>query len=50
MKKCRFPIMMTIDSRKTLVMKARQGRFAAALDEELPEDAIVLGMGVAPAS
>jgi SAM-dependent methyltransferase len=40
-----FPNYDDIDSRETLVMKARQGRFAAALDEQLPEGAIVLEAG-----
>jgi SAM-dependent methyltransferase len=40
-----FPNYDDIDSRETLVAKARQGRFAAALDEQLPEGAIVLEAG-----
>jgi SAM-dependent methyltransferase len=40
-----FPNYDDIDSRETLVLKARQGRFAAALDEQLPEGAIVLEAG-----
>lgn len=40
-----FPNYDDIDSRETLVTKARQGRFAAALDEQLPEGAIVLEAG-----
>jgi SAM-dependent methyltransferase len=40
-----FPNYDDIDSRETLVMKARQGRFAAALDAQLPEGAIVLEAG-----
>jgi SAM-dependent methyltransferase len=40
-----FPNYDDIDSRETLVMKARQGRFAAALDEQLPEGAIVFEAG-----
>jgi SAM-dependent methyltransferase len=40
-----FPNYDDIDSRETLVIKARQGRFAAALDEQLPEGAIVLEAG-----
>jgi hypothetical protein len=40
-----FPNYDDIDSRETLVMKARQGRFAAALDDQLPDGAIVLEAG-----
>jgi SAM-dependent methyltransferase len=40
-----FPNYDDIDSRETLVTKAGQGRFAAALDEQLPEGAIVLEAG-----
>jgi SAM-dependent methyltransferase len=40
-----FPNYEDIDSRETLVTKARQGRFAAALDEQLPEGGIVLEAG-----
>jgi SAM-dependent methyltransferase len=40
-----FPNYDDIDSRETLVIKARQGRFAAALDQQLPEGAIVLEAG-----
>jgi SAM-dependent methyltransferase len=40
-----FPNYDDIDSRETLVMKARQGRFAATLDKQLPEGAIVLEAG-----
>jgi SAM-dependent methyltransferase len=40
-----FPNYDDIESRDSLVMKARQGRFAAALDEQLPEGAIVLEAG-----
>jgi uncharacterized protein YbaR (Trm112 family) len=40
-----FPNYDDIDSRETLVIKARQGSFAAALDEQLPEGAIVLEAG-----
>ena len=40
-----FPNYDDIDSRETLVLKARQGRFAAALDEQIPEGAIVLEAG-----
>ena len=40
-----FPNYDDIDSRETLVLKARQGRFAAALDEQIPEAAIVLEAG-----
>jgi len=40
-----FPNYDDIDSRETLIVKARQGRFAAALDEQLPDGAIVLEAG-----
>jgi cyclopropane fatty-acyl-phospholipid synthase-like methyltransferase len=40
-----FPNYDDIDSRETLVMKARQGRFAAALDVQLPDGATVLEAG-----
>ena len=40
-----FPNYDDIDSRETLVIKARQGGFAAALDEQLPDGAIVLEAG-----
>jgi SAM-dependent methyltransferase len=40
-----FPNYDDIDSRETLIMKARQGKFAAALDEQLPDGAIVLEAG-----
>jgi SAM-dependent methyltransferase len=40
-----FPNYDDIESRESLVIKARNGRFAAALDEQLPEGAIVLEAG-----
>ena len=40
-----FPNYDDIESRESLVTKARHGRFAAALDEQLPEGAIVLDAG-----
>lgn len=40
-----FPNYDDIDSRETLINKAREGRFAAALDEQLPDGAIVLEAG-----
>jgi SAM-dependent methyltransferase len=40
-----FPNYDDLDSREMLAMKARQGVFAAALDEQLPPDAVVLEAG-----
>ena len=40
-----FPNYDDIDSRESLVAKARQGVFAALLDEQLPDGAIVLEAG-----
>ena len=40
-----FPNYDDLDSREMLAMKARQGVFAAALDEQLPPGAIVLEAG-----
>src|SRR5215204_2889917 len=40
-----FPNYDDLDSREMLAMKARQGVFAAALDEQLPPGALVLEAG-----
>jgi SAM-dependent methyltransferase len=40
-----FPNYDDLDSRERLVVKSREGFFAAALDEQLPDDAVVLEAG-----
>src|SRR5271166_4935797 len=40
-----FPNYDDLDSRESLVVKSREGLFAAALDEQLPDGAIVLEAG-----